>query len=53
MSNIKLNKIDVEVLGRLLHQEKEIVENIIKNSHSEQPIWNNRYEHLNKLINKL
>jgi len=53
MSNIKLNKIDVEVLGRLLHQEKEIVENIIKNSHIEQPMWNNRYKHLNKLINKI
>ena len=53
MRNIKLNKIDVEVLGRLLHQEKEIVENIIKNSHIEQPMWNNRYKHLNKLINKI
>ena len=53
MRNIKLDKIDVEVLGRLLHQEKEIVENIIKNSHIEQPMWNNRYKHLNKLINKL
>jgi len=53
MKNIKVDKKDIEVLGKLLQQEKEIIENIIKNSHSEQPIWNNRYEHLNKLINKL
>ena len=52
MKDIKLDKTDVELLGKLLQQEKEIIENIIKNSHSEQPIWNNRYEHLNKLINK-
>ena len=51
--DIKLDKTDVELLGRLLHQEKEIIENIIKNKNIKDPIWTERHNHLNKLINKI
>ena len=53
MKDIKLDKKDVELLGRLLHQEKEIIENIIKNKTIEDPVWVERHNHLNKLINKI
>ena len=53
MKDIKLDKKDVELLGRLLHQEKEIVENIIKNKTIEDPVWVERHNHLNKLITKI
>ena len=53
MKDIKLDKTDVELLGRLLHQEKEIIENIIKNKNIKDPIWVERHNHLNKLINKI
>tara|TARA_R100001460_G_scaffold28390_2_gene56879 strand:+ start:1185 stop:1346 length:162 start_codon:yes stop_codon:yes gene_type:complete len=53
MKDIKLDKTDVELLGRLLHQEKEIIENIIKNKNIKDPIWTERHNHLNKLINKI
>jgi hypothetical protein len=53
MKDIKLDNKDIELLERLLKQEKEIVENIIKNKIIEDPIWLNRHNHLNKLINKI
>ena len=53
MKNIKVDKKDVGVLVRLLHQEKEIIENIMKNKTIKDPIWVERHNHLNKLINKI
>ena len=52
----KFNNKDIDLIHRILIQEKELVENVISRNPltiSGNPFWKKRLKHINSMINEL